>query len=254
MAKQRIKFQLYDMNGGGAGGNAQIIRATGGFVYVTKASNPLKATLFTRAGASQANGLALTAGGAEFYIEDSVDTTVDLFILSPSGHFVARYGVSPGSLDIGVDLQQRRQELIVPFTSTDYPAAVETSSGFSLPRCIIESPNMGIFVHTVDATETIDVGLLSSESGGDADGIMVGMSVATANEVAATLAAGAITLGALVFVLTTGGTVPVPRGHFVRGATTARTVSLTTSAGSDTCKGYVYIPYSLTAEQPGAAP
>lgn len=256
MAKQRIKFQLYDLNAGGAGGNAQMIRASGGFVVVSKLSDPLKATLYTSAGAAQANGLALTAGGAEFYIDDAVDTAgVDLFIMSPSGHFVCKFGVLPGSIDIGVDLNNRRQELICPFAAADVTAATETSTGFTFPRSIIESPNVGIFVTAIDATETLDVGLLSTETGGDADGIMAAISVATLNEVVATLLDGAQTLGALLRVASTGATVLVPRGFYCRGAATfARTLVITTSAGSDTGKGYINIPYSLVALQPGATP
>lgn len=59
----------------------------------------------------------------------------------------------------------------------------ETDTGWDLPKYgEIDPFSMGIFVQTVDATETIDVGLLYSENsnGGDADGFLVGLSLATA--------------------------------------------------------------------------
>jgi hypothetical protein len=254
MAKQRIKFQLYDLNAGGVGGNAQIIRNnTGGFVLVSKASNPQKATLFTKAGASQSNGMSLTNGGAEFYIEDSVDTTVDLFIMSPSGHFVCKYGVLPGFIEIGVDLNQRRQMAVVPFAAVDYTANTETSTGFVFPKSVIESPNIGVDVQTLEAAKTIAFGFLSTETGGAAAGFATGMSLAATGQTAATMAAGAITLGSVLQVLTTGGAVPVPRPFPCTGvATFARTLGLTTSAATASAKGYIQVPYMLGAAQPNA--
>lgn len=46
-------------------------------------------------------------------------------------------------------------------------------------------------------TKTIDVGLLSSESGGDTDGFLDGVSTATAGSIQGSLANGAVTFGLL---------------------------------------------------------
>lgn len=256
MAKQRIQIRLYGVPAGGAGGvGGDISRASGGFIYVTKASNPAKATLFTKTNTAQANGFALTSGGAEFFIEDSVDTSVDVFIMSPTGHFLVRYGVTPGFLELPVDFQQRRQMAVVPFAAADYAANTELTTGFVFPRCIIESPNVGVMVHTLEAARTLACGFLSTETGGAAAGFMTGMTLAATGQTAATLAAGAITLGSVLQVLTTGGTVPVPRPFPCSGAATfARTLGLTTSAGTVTARGYLQIPYTLTGDQPSANP
>jgi len=57
----------------------------------------------------------------------------------------------------------------------------EVSTGFVLPtNSIIYPDEMFVIVDTLDATETLDVGILSSEAGGDADGFIDGISVATA--------------------------------------------------------------------------
>lgn len=255
MAKKRVSFRLYNTGAGGTPGQGEGIRAAGGFVIVTKASNPAKATLFTSSGGSQANGFALTAGGADFYIEDSVDATVDLFIMSPSGHFACKYGVNPGVMEIGIDLQQRRQLMVVPFAAADYTAAAETSTGFVFPRCLIESPNLGMFVHTADAAKSLEVGLLSSETGGDADGLIDALLFTTAGQIPATLTNAALTVGALLRVFSTGGTVDVPKAFGVTGTVgVARTLTFTPLAATAAAKAYVQIPYSLTSDQPANVP
>lgn len=256
MAKQRIQIRLYGVPAGGAGGvGGDISRGSGGFIYVTKAANASKATLFTRLGASQTNGFALTSGGAEFYIEDTVDTSVDVFIMSPTGHFLTRFGVLPGFLELPVDFQQRRQLAVVPFAAVDYTANTELTTGFVFPRCIIESPNVGVMVQTLEAARTLAAGFLSTETGGAAAGFLTGMTLAATGQTAATMAAGAITLGSVLQVLTTGGTVPVPRPFPCTGvATFARTLGLTTSAGTVTARGYMQIPYTLTGDQPALNP
>jgi hypothetical protein len=61
------------------------------------------------------------------------------------------------------------------------PGSAETDTGWDLPPKAIV---LDVFVHVrvaeaTGATKTIDVGVLSSESGGDADGFVDGLSVAT---------------------------------------------------------------------------
>lgn len=256
MAKQRIQIRLYNVQPGGAGGSpGEVVRATGGFIMVTKPSNAVKAGLTTRTGATQANGFALTSGGAEFYYEDSVDTSVDCFIMTPSGHFIAKYGLVAGIYELPVDLQVRRQMAIIPVAAADYTANVETSTGFVLPRCIVESPNVGMFVATLEASRTLSLGPLSTETGGSATGFLATLSTAAAGQIIATLANGAETLGTLLRVLSTGGSVLVPRPFAVQGTTpNARTIGVTTAASSASFRVYAQIPYTLTSDQPGQNP
>jgi len=84
---------------------------------------------------------------------------------------------------------------------------------------------------TVDATETIDIGLLSSETAGDANGFLAGVSVATAGYPLVTLT----TSGALM----DDGTNFDPDGHVCTGAN-AVSLTYTGSAGSDTAAGYIH--------------
>lgn len=77
-------------------------------------------------------------------------------------------------------------------------------------------------------TKTLDVGLLSSESGGDADGFLDGVSVAATGIVGGSLASGGQTLGALLRADEDGAGALVPEPHILNG--TAKSISYT--AGS----------------------
>lgn len=79
---------------------------------------------------------------------------------------------------------------------------------------------------TTATTKTLDVGLLSSESGGDADGFLDGVSVASAVPAIPTLASGGQTLGALLRADESGAGVLVPEPHSTESVT-AKSVSAT---------------------------
>jgi hypothetical protein len=67
------------------------------------------------------------------------------------------------------------------FLHLKYNAAVETSTGFIVRKYMeIDCRSMMVFVKTIDSGIVVDVGLLSTETGGDADGFIDGLSVATA--------------------------------------------------------------------------
>jgi len=68
--------------------------------------------------------------------------------------------------------------MVIPFTKQ----TSEYDSTYDLPEGAVV---LGAFVEVVDevASSTIDVGILSSESGGDADGFIDGMSCATAGKI-----------------------------------------------------------------------
>jgi len=83
-------------------------------------------------------------------------------------------------------------------------------------------------VNTAEATattKTIDVGLLASESGGDADGLIDGISVAATGVVYPTLASGGQTVGALLRADESGAGVLVPEPHS-SDSVTAKSVSV----------------------------
>ena len=168
---------------------------------------------------------------------------VDVFGIAPGGQAFRASNLKPQDRqDLFINTTNVLQQLVVPFSISDTTATTETDTGFDLPQHALVMPFVSLDVRTVDATETMDVGLLSSESGGDADGFLVGVSVATATVVDGTFAS-TVTNGALLKVTATGAAAVIPEGYVV-GAT-ARSVTYTLSAGSDTAEGFIRIPFML---------
>lgn len=234
---RKFRVQLVDQVTGAA------ITTAGGKAYVAINGDAAKATLYTAAGAALTNPVTPTNGIIEFYTADAV-SIVDLYVQSPTGHFVVVKNViasGPNSIFINRGLVESL--MVIPFAAADQTAATETNTGFSVPTNGMVLPGgMGLEVLTVDATETIDVGTLSSASG-DADGFIVGASVATAGVVKASLANGAVTLGALLKVQDSANV-----GDAVPEASTAsagKAITYTLSAGSDTAEGFLKIPVQL---------
>ena len=127
----------------------------------------------------------------------------------------------------------------------------EVSTGFVLPlNSIIYADEMWVLVDAVDATETVDVGILSSETGGDANGFISLLSVATLGLISptVTVTAGtaqkyisATTWGVLFLAAArlgsnaaSGASSPVFTPYISNGV--AKTISYTPSS-SDTFKG-----------------
>lgn len=240
---KRCKFQLYEQGASSGGGKA--IESSGGVVYVAQNGSAAKRTITDVDGAALTNPRALTNGSVEFYVADSVEK-VDLYIQCPDGEFLVVKDAEVEQIDdLYVDKGAKLHEWVIPFDE-DHQAgdATETNSGFDLPANAMVLPHAAIRVQTVDASETIDVGLLSSETAGDADGFLAAVSVATAGMAKGTLASAGQTLGALLRVDESGGGVLVPEGHVVTGSN-ATSITWTLSAGSDTAKGFIHLPVVL---------
>jgi hypothetical protein len=240
---QKIKVQLYE---GGIGGQAgPMITASGGRITVTANGDAAKATLYNADGSAKTNGFALTNGGAEFYVADSV-SSVDCYIMAPGGQFVVKTGVTQAGAEIAVDTQRRNQVAVIPFAIADTTATTETDTGFDLPLYSAVLPTPMVRTLTADATETIDVGLLSSETAGDADGFIVGVSVGTVALVKATVLNGSNTMGALFEVQDSANAGDLTHEAHVVTGSNATSISYTLSAGTDTAEGFIVIPYILT--------
>lgn len=124
------------------------------------------------------------------------------------------------------------------------PTGSEQDTGLDLPAKGIVLPYVLVDVTTAEATggtKTLDVGLLSSESGGDADGFLDGVSVATTGLKKGTLLSSGQTLGALLRVDESGAGVLVSEPHLIGAAK-----SITFTAGSNDFaefRGVLYVPY-----------
>jgi len=223
MLANRYKFQLTDRAIGHQPGPAII--GAGGVVLVCPAGSPLKGTIQNRAGTVLANPLALTRGGAEFY---SGDAAVDLFILAPDGQFVTLWSVGPDEInEVAVDRDRVDQMMVIPLHITNYPATVETDTGFDCPANAVflaDSCGTGMRITAIDATETVDVGTATAETG-DPNGFLAALAV-----------------GVLGVILTPqGALLTTLLGH----ASGSKSIVITTTAGSDTVQGYVHLAYKL---------
>lgn len=234
--KNEFRIQLVDAVTG-----ANIITA-GGTVYVAANGDAAKATIYDSAGAAMTNPLTPTRGFINFFTAISVDT-VDLYIKAPGGQsMVAKNIRAGGPNEIMVDTARLHHVMVIPFSMSD-TTVTETDTGFDEPTGALMLPTPFIKVSTIDATETIDVGTATADSG-DPNGYIAAASVATAVVVEAALANGAITLGALFVAqdsANAGDGVPSP--HVSGG----KSIVWTPSAGSDTAEGFIYLPYILAA-------
>lgn len=240
MGQKHFRIQLHDLVDG------SVIQDSGGVCYVAKANDAQKETLYTKAGAAQTNPVSLTNGLIEFYTGDTVDS-VDLYIMAPGGQFVIRKGVkASGPNELMIDKNARDQVAVIPFAIADTAAATETDTGFDMPQCVVK-PHPAVKVLTADAGITIEAGLKSSESGGDLDGFIDAVSVATATLVKATIGNSGNTLGALFEVQDSINAGDLTHeGHVVTGAA-AVSVTYTLLAGADTAEGFIVLPYQLAA-------
>lgn len=236
MGNRCWSIQLVDLATG------ENIITAGGKCYVAVNGDAQKATLLTAAGASLANPVTPTRGKIEFYVEEAT-ALVDLYIQCPGGEFLVRKNVNAsGPNEFNVDTDRRSQSLVIPFSINDTTATTETSTGFIVPAKAAMLPYPMVDVLTLDSTEDIDVGTLSSDSG-DADGFIDGVILTTAVLVKATLLASADTMGALLSVLDSanaGDDAPEPDVSMV-----GKTITYTLSAGTDTAEGFIHLPYYL---------
>lgn len=221
------------------------IRDAGGVCYVATAGANAKVTLTDPDNdfAALTNPVALVNGRIRFAVEKTIET-VDMYILAPGGHFIVYDGaVAGGTPEIYVDVNQRDQVYVIPFDIADTTAAVETDTGFDLPiNAYVKAMGVGVIVDTLDATETVDVGLLASETGGDANGLMAALDVAVAGFIGATMLGTGATMGALLVVDESAGDL-VPEGH--PGDGIAESISYTLTAGTDTAVGKIVLPVQL---------
>lgn len=235
MSYKKFNIQLHDSLTGA------VISDSGGVCMVVGAGTSAKSTLYSDSiGTSLANPITPSNGLIEFWTADTV-SSVDLYIMAPGGQFaIAKAVEASGPNEIFIDTNARNQAMVIPFDHADYTAASETDSGFDEPADALFLPNAGVRVVDADATETIDVGTDSGDSG-DADGFLDGLSVANAATVKGTLADGAATLGVLLSVDESAGDL-VPEAH----VSTEKSITYTLSAGSDTAAGFIILPYVLT--------
>jgi hypothetical protein len=210
----------------------QSIITTGGACHVAIAGSPDKETLTDKNGVALANPLQLTAGMIDFCVA-STKLTVDLYIMAPGGQFIVLTGIGPSGLnEYEVDTAKKTQLAVIPFSVANQAGdATETDTGFNLPSPAVAMPSlggMGLQVTTADSGITIEVGTLSTESGGDANGLCTATSV-----------------GTLGLVHGANGALFGSDTDYLTDAHAAVSVSYTLLTAADTAKGFFRLPYHL---------
>lgn len=225
-AYREYRIQLKD---GGLGEN---ILTAGGTVHVAQDGLPDKQTIYADAqGGALANPMTPTRGFINFFVAEST-TQVDLYIMSPGGQFLVRTGVKPGGPnEIVIGTSAKRQLAVIPFSIADATANTEKDTGFDLPaQCSVLDRLHGLAVRvtTLDSGQNILFGILSSESGGDADGLSTNVSLTTA-----------------VLKTAVNGALFSSNAPHQSDAITGKSISYTLDTSTDTGKGFLQIPYNL---------
>lgn len=211
------------------------IISAGGTVYVAKAGDPAKETIYSDAvGTSASNPLTPTRGLIEFYTLSTV-SSVDLYIMAPDGQFLVVEGIMPsGPNEVAIDTSRKAQLMKIPFSIADATAATETDTGFNIPDpsfVLDRLHGAGLDVVAADSSvgsKTMDVGTLSTESGGDANGLIAASSTANTG-----------------LVIGTNGALFSTNAPAKSDANTAKSISYTLTASAAAVKGFILLPYRL---------
>lgn len=218
-----------------------------GFIY---SSAKTLATIYSnKAAGSKTNPITRTA----FAVDDMLDfwcasTSVDVFVNDDLGNSAFVSSVTPQDHTIFLDRDGVDKYFVAAYAAN----TTETDTGLDFPYNSLVY-DFAIEVVTIDATETIDVGLLSSETAGDANGLLSLVPISTAGWVrpwAVTAGSSenyisAVYWGALMGVGGAGTDAvndfgqPGGTGHVVTPSN-AQSLTYTCSAGTDTAAGYIH--------------
>ncbi|MEY4300592.1 MAG: hypothetical protein RIR25_1828 [Verrucomicrobiota bacterium] len=224
--------------------NPNVERVAGGTLFVCNPGTAKKTTLYDPAPATflqaLANPVTFTRGRLRFMTLDTV-TAVDIYGLTPTGQAIVARGVKPqGEPEYRIRADQVSDTLVLPINAADYAAGSETSLGIQLPANAIVLPQVCARIITAESSRTLSVGLLSSESGGNATGFLAALSMATAGLVRP-VNSGTPTRGALL--TTTFATTPSVVVSEAAPISTSRTLSVTPSASSASFDALVMLPF-----------
>ncbi len=219
------------------------VATAGGAAIICQPGTARKASLFNPdTGAAIANPVSLTRGNLRFATDNTI-TTVDIYGFAPDGGFFVFRGARPGGdPEIPYFLDQVQHTAVIPLAAPDFTAATEGTTGLQFPVGALLSPFPALRVTTLEGSRTLEVGLLSSETAGDADGLLDAVSLAAVGMIVPAVS-GTPTLGALLVQnFATTPAVNLPDTHAIIG-TNARTISATFSASSATAQAFAVLPY-----------
>lgn len=247
----KYDIQVRDQKSLGSGSGDGVV-SSGVLVFVYDAGTKTLSTIYSDAvGTSKTNPISrsqfATDGGIKFY---SAASSHDIFINTDSGESARSTSVAPTQHTITVD--KDGVDKCIVFPAVFNAGGTETDTGLDLPK-LCKVTDVALEVVTTDATETCAIGILSSETNGDADGLMVAVSVANSgyiqgwsstaggNEtyVSATNYGALMGLGKVGTDVANDCGIPGGPGHVVSGSNGV-SISYTPSS-SDTFAGYGYV-------------
>lgn len=214
---------------------------TGGKFIVCTAGTGGKATLLDSTGAALTNPVTASGGVLTFAIAGApIAQSVDIFGIAGDGSAVIITAAKPGDpTEFWVETSRRNQTAIFPFLGSDYTAAAENTLGVLFPVGAIILPAIATKTLVAQSGKTFDFGMLSSDSGGDADGLLVGASLAATGTIIGKISSTR-TLGALVIETATGAAAVVSVPYVTLAALTP---SITPSSGTTTGACLIQVPY-----------
>lgn len=236
VGQSRFHIQLVDRPMGMQTGPS-IIDA-GGMVLVTLTGSYAPATLVDINSNAIANPVPLTLGSAQFYMALLAAPNVDLYVMAPNGQFAVLYNVGPDAInEVPIDRSQVLNVARIPFTFAQGPAGTEFNTGIVMPANSVVLPDVGVLVTTAETAgaKTMSVGLLSSQSGGNATGYINAISTANLGYLPAQSQA-TTTRGALI------GAGTLDKGNSL-DIQTAKNISFTIVAASVAVAGQIILPY-----------
>lgn len=198
-------------------------------------------------------------GSILFRVPETIED-VDVYIYTDTGYAPVVLGLnfSAQTREVLIDTDNLYQTIQIPMrvgVAYDGADATALDTGFDIATNVHVLPNgVGIRVVTLDATETVEVGILAGESGGDADGFIDAMALDNAG----TFIAGVtVTTGVVAASPTRGalladhadGTNTDDRGihqtKAFRCNGTAKSIVTTFTTGSDTAAIIILLPTIL---------
>lgn len=252
---KKYSLSVVDQQSLGSGSSDGVIDS-GIYAFVYDAGTKTLSTIYSDAAATaKTNPISRTVfatdGKIEFF---STAESHDIFVSHSDGSGALKSDVTPTVHTLPLDRSSLNKCMVFPIAFNS--GGTEVDTGLDLPYNS-RVTDVALEVVTSDSTETCAIGILSSETNGDADGLMVAVSVAAVGMVqgwAVTVGGNetyvsATNYGALMGLGKVGTDVandcgiPGGAGHIVQPSN-GRSISYTPSS-SDTLAGYGYVYFSV---------
>lgn len=251
------KYELRVVDGRALDGFSQMGDIVSGvYVFIYDAGTKTLSTVYGDfASAAKTNPITrsqfATDGKLVFY---GLATSYDIFIADSLGNVAFYDAVTPNTHVLPLARTGVDKMMVVPFLFNAGATEVDTAVDFPV-NSIIHPPFVEVV--TIDATETLHVGLLSTETAGDADGLLVAVALGVAGFIRPWIITDGANedfvatpyLGVLIGLGSAGTDAANDfgqsggHGHIVTGSN-AKSLSYTPST-SDTAAGYIYVPFKI---------